>query len=347
MAIDPVTRSLKMKRCVAVGDLFVTSDAMAKGLAPLAECGYELEVTEFSVGDFDSLQEVNLEIEQHSPSVIELPSALTEKMLAADVIVVHFCPVSAELIKKHSHLECIGTCRTGMSNIDSAAAQTDGIPVVNCQGRLANAVADFTVGMMICEARNIARGHAGLKAGQWIRRYRNLGNIPDLPNRVVGLVGLGAIGKATAKRLAAFDMKILAHDPFVPEEVARQYDVELVSLETLMRQSDFVSIHVDLRESTKNIINADLIKLMKPTAYFINTARAGVVDEAALIEALQNNRIAGAALDTFTEEPPKLTSPLVQLENVTLTPHMAGGSDDAFRNSPKLLCELLKKTLNK
>ena len=138
-------------------------------------------------------------------------------------------------------------------------------------------------------------------------------------------------------------MKILAYDPFVPTEVAAEFEAELVDIETLMSRSDFVSIHVDLRDSTKNLINADLIALMKPTAYFINTARAGVVDEAALVKALQDKKIAGAALDVFTEEPPAIDSPLVQLENVTLTPHMAGGSDDAFNNSPKLLYSLMEK----
>ena len=154
-----------MKRCLAIGDLFVTPEAMADGLAPLAELGYELEIASFDVGDYDALQEINHKVEQNGPGSIELAPVLREKMLAADMIIVHFCPVSEKLINEHTHLELIGTCRTGMSNIDTAVAEAAGIPVVNCKGRLANAVADFTVGMIICEARNIARGHAGLKQG--------------------------------------------------------------------------------------------------------------------------------------------------------------------------------------
>lgn len=336
-----------MKRCLAIGDLFVTPEAMAQGLAPLREHGFDVEVMEFSVGDFDRLQEINHQVEQHGPGVVSLPTEIREAMLAADVLVVHFCPVSREWIEQHPGLEVIGTCRTGLSNIDTAAADEHGIQVVNCRGRLANAVADFTVGMLICEARNIARGHAGLRQNQWIRRYSNLGQIPDLPGRTAGLVGLGAIGQATARRLRGFDMRILAYDPYVSPETADALNVTLVPLDTLMQDSDFVSIHVDLREETRNLIGEPELRRMKPTAYLINTARAGVVDEAALIATLQNRRIAGAALDVFENEPPGPDHPFMTLPNVTITPHMAGGSDDAFRNSPTLLCQQLLDTRQK
>ncbi len=327
-----------MKTCLAVGDLFVPVAAMKEGLAGLAELGYRVETAEFDVGDYDHLQGVNLRVEKQGPASVPLDADLRRRMLAADVIVVHFCPLAGELIQSHGGLELIGTCRTGTSNIDVAAARTAGVPVVNCRGRLADAVADFTVGMMICEARNIARGHHGLKTGQWRRRYHNLNNIPDLPGRTVGLVGLGAIGQAVARRLAGFDMKVLAYDPFVPPAAAAKVNAHLVPLEALMRESDFVSIHVDVRPETMNLIDAAKIAMMKPTAYFINTARAGVVNEPALIAALAADRIAGAAIDVYDHEPLPAGHPYLTLDNVTLTPHMAGGSDDAFRRSPRLLC---------
>lgn len=336
-----------MKRCLAIGDLFVPPEAMEEGLAPLREHGIELATAEFSVGDFDQLQEVNHRIERQGPGAVALPDSLRDAMRQADILVVHFCPVARELIEEHPALEIIGTCRTGISNIDVAAAEEKGVPVVNCRGRLAEAVADFTVGMMICEARNIARGHAGLRRGEWIRRYCNLGHIPDLPSRCAGLIGLGAIGRATARRLQGFDMRILAYDPYVAPETAKELSVTLVSLEELMQMSDFVSVHVDLRDETRNLIGRRELNRMKPTSYFINTARAGVVDEAALIDALREKRIAGAAVDVFEHEPLPDGHPFLTLPNVTITPHMAGGSDDAFRNSPKIVCRQVLELLQK
>lgn len=329
------------KLCVAVGDLFVTPDAMAEGLAPLAKAGYELDVREFSVGDFDRLQEINLRVEQQGPGAVELDETLRARLAEAELIVVHFCPVSEALIASAKNLRRIGSCRTGLSNIDVEAARSRSIEVINCAGRLAEAVADFTVGLLIAEVRNIARGHAGLKRGEWIRRYPNLGQIPELPGRTVGLIGLGAIGLAAARRLRAFDMRILATDPFVDVDQVRAIGAELVDLDALLRESDFVSIHVGLSDQTRGLIGRRELDLMKPTAYLINTARAGVVDEDALIAKLQAGELAGAGLDVFATEPPGRDHPLVQLENVTLTPHMAGGSDDAFRKSPQLLCRYL------
>lgn len=320
---------------------------MSEGLVPLTELGYEVAVTEFNVGDFDALQNISHKAETDGPSAVTLDNELVADILASDLLVVHFCPVSKELIERHDHLELIGTCRTGLSYIDTDAAKANRVPVINCVGRLANAVADFTVGMIICEARNIARGHHGLKNGEWIRRYPNLGNIPDLPGRTVGLVGLGAIGQATAKRLKAFDMEIIAYDPYIDPALPASLGIAMVALEELMSRSDFVSIHVDLNPSTKNLISAELIGRMKRNSYFINTSRASVVDEKALISALKNNRIAGAALDVYQDEPPGIDHPLVALENVTLTPHMAGGSDDAFRKSPALLCKRITDHLSR
>ncbi len=334
-----------MKRCLAIGDLFVPPEAMAKGLEGLKESSVDISTREFSVGDFEQLQRVNHLIEQQGPGVVELPGDLVDAMMRADLLVVHFCPVSQRLIERHGRLKIIGTCRTGLSNIDTQAAKAKGVAVVNCRGRLANAVADFTVGIMICEARNIARGHAGLRRGEWIRRYSNLGQIPDLPGRTAGLIGLGAIGQATARRLGGFDMNIVAYDPYVDPAIAQKLSVTMVPLEEVMRTSDFISLHVDLREQTRNLIGRREVTLMKPTAYFINTARAGVVDEEALIEALREGKIAGAALDVFENEPIPDGHPFLTLPNVTITPHMAGGSDDAFRNSPKLRCEQLMDML--
>jgi D-3-phosphoglycerate dehydrogenase / 2-oxoglutarate reductase len=223
-------------------------------------------------------------------------------------------------------------------NIEHATARS--VLVYNTPGRNADAVADFTVGMMICECRNIARGHHGLKEGRWLRDYPNSGQIPDLPGKTVGLIGMGEIGRRVARRLAGFQVRILGYDPYCGDPPP---EVHMVDLSLLMAEADFVSVHARLTRETEQMIGGELIARMKTTAYFINTSRAGLVDERALYEALKHRRIAGAALDVFEEEPPGKGYPLVALENVTLTPHMAGGSNDAFFNSPARLAAEMEK----
>jgi D-3-phosphoglycerate dehydrogenase len=237
-------------------------------------------------------------------------------------------------------LKVIGVLRAGTENVNVAHATEKGILVYNTPGRNSDSVADFTVGLIICECRNIARGHHGLKTGRWIRDYPNQGRIPDLPGKTVGLVGLGEVGRKVARRLAGFDVRLLGHDPHL---TTAPPGVTLTSLEKLAEESDFVSIHARLTAQTVHLIGRRLIARMKPTAYLINTARAGLVDERALYEALRDRRIEGAALDVFETEPPGSDNPLVLLDNVTLTPHMAGGSNDAFFNSPaRLAAEMVK-----
>ena len=216
-----------------------------------------------------------------------------------------------------------------------------GILVFHTPGRNANAVADFTVGMLLSECRNIAKAHRELKEGRWVREYANKDSVPDLCDKTVGIIGYGNIGRKVAQRLKAFEMKVLVYDPYVKEAEG----VELVPLEELMSRSDFVTIHSRLTKETEKLINARLLSLMKPTAYFINTARAGLVDEAALVQVLQEKRIAGAAIDVFEMEPPTKDYPLVVLDNVTITPHLAGGTRDAFSHSPVLLAKEMEKVL--
>ena len=172
------------------------------------------------------------------------------------------------------------------------------------------------------------------------QEYPNSGHIPDLPGKTVGIIGLGEIGLKVARRLAGFDVNLLGYDPYVENP---PYGIKMAALEELMEKSDFVTVHVRASKETENLVNKDLIGRMKPTAYFINTSRSVVADEKALYEALKEKRIAGAALDVFDVEPPGIDYPIVKLDNVTITPHMAGGSNDAFLNSPvKLAKEMLK-----
>lgn len=327
-------------RLVGIGDLFIPQEYIESGFKPLERYGVEIKTVEWKLKDFHELQKINLLVERDGCESYQPPPYILAAVRDADIIITEFCPITQKMINQSPNLKVIGVLRAGTENVNLLAAQEKGILVYNTPGRNADAVADFTIGMIIAECRNIAKGHFGLKNGQWIREYPNSFHIPDLPGKTVGIIGLGAIGKKVAKRLVGFDVKLLGYDPFVSNP---PYGIELVGLERLMAESDFVTIHARLTKETTQMINGDLLQKMKPTAYLVNTSRAGLVDEEALWEVLKNKRIAGAALDVFNLEPPGKDYPLVTLDNVTLTPHMAGGSKDAFLNSPKKLALRMEK----
>lgn len=324
-------------KLVGIGDLFIPASYIEKGFAPLREKGHLVEVMDWPLKSFDELQNYNLLVETQGCQALQPPQCVFELCADADVIVTQFCTVTRELVDACPKLKAIGVLRGGIENVCSEYAREKGIEVFNAPGRNAEAVSDFTVGMIICEARNIARGHHGILTGRWIRDYSNSGMIPDLPGRTVGLIGCGAIGMKVAKKLSGFDMTLLGYDPFASAERCKEAGIEPVALDELMARADFVSLHARLTAENRHLIDARRLALMKPTAYLINTSRAGLIDEAALVEALRAKKIAGAALDVYEHEPPQPDDPLLALDNVTLTPHMAGGSNDAFFNTPILL----------
>lgn len=322
-----------MMNLVGIGDLFIPGEYIQKGMKGLNEKNVSVSTVEWKLKDFDELQHINLLVEQGGREEIEVPDYIYEAVKDADIIITQFFPIGKWLIDNCKNLKYIGVLRAGYENVNFEYAKQKGIKVFNTIGRNAHAVSDFAVGVMISEARNIARGHYGIKNGQWIRTYSNSDSIPDFTGKTVGLVGYGEIGRLVAKKLSGFDMNIIVYDPYY-----KGNDVNLVSLDTLMKESDFISLHARLTKDNERMIGKEQLALMKPTAYLINTSRSGLVDENALYDVLKEGKIAGAALDVFDVEPPPIDYPLVTLPNVTLTPHMAGGSKDAFLNTPKLLC---------
>lgn len=329
--------SLKL---LGIGDGFIPSQVIKTGLKELESKDVVIRTVDWITSDEAELQRINSIVEINGCEAVEPPDYIFDMAKDVDIIVTQFCTVTRKLIDSCPKLKVIGVLRAGCENVNIEYATKQGIVILNTPGRNADAVADFTVGIMIAEARNIARGHAAIKRGNWIRQYSNSKSIPDMPGKTVGLIGFGQIGARVAKRLSGFDMIICCYDPYVstfPE------GVQSYTLEKVMRVSDFVSIHVRNTRETENLINENMISLMKPTAYLINTSRPSIVDENALFKALRNKQIAGAALDVFSTEPPGMNHPLVKLDNVTLTPHMAGGTIDAFYNSPnKLASDMLK-----
>lgn len=324
----------KMK-LVGIGDLFIPCEYIERGMR-LTEFGIETETVEWKLGGFDELQRINLGIETNGPDGFEPPEYILERLRGAEILITQFFPVNKAVLKAANKLKYIGVLRAGFENVDIKASKEAGITVFHTPGRNAESVSDFAVGLMICEARNIARGHFGIKTGKWIREYPNSVSIPDFAGRTVGIIGYGEIGRHVARKLGGFGVKILVYDPFVR-------DIETVSLERLMSESDFVTLHARLTDDNYHMISEHELSIMKPTAYLINTSRSGLVDEGALYNALSRGKIAGAALDVFEIEPPGIDNPLVTLPNVTLTPHMAGGSQDAFRNTPKKLADDMRK----
>lgn len=329
-------------KIVGIGDLLIPEEFIKIGFHNFEEKGHQIETIQWQLADYEELQNINLKVETSGSEAYEPPQEILDAVQDADIIITQFCPITKRVIEACRHLRVIGVLRGGYENVNLSYATQKGILIYHTPGRNSNAVADFTVGMLISECRNIAKSHRNLKEGKWVRDYDNAKTVPDLPGKTVGIIGFGAIGQKVAKRLHGFDMNILVYDPYVHE--VPEY-VKQVSLEKLMRDSMFITLHTRLSSDIGHMINADMLELMRPDAYLINTARSGLVDEKALYQALSEKKIAGAALDVFDIEPPDAAYPLVSLPNVTVTPHLAGGTVDAFTNSPKLIAEEMIRLL--
>jgi D-3-phosphoglycerate dehydrogenase / 2-oxoglutarate reductase len=329
-------------KLLAISDSYLPAEDMRAGLQSLARSGLEITVRHWDHPRLIDLQQANLAIEKGGPEAVPLPPEITGQIESFDIVVVQFAPVSRAFIEAATALKVLAVLRTGTENVDVPCATKLGIAVLNTPGRLSRAVAECTVGLILAEIRNIARAHARLMDGQWSRSYPNSDVIPELFQRTVGLVGCGAVGNLVAGYLRGFGCRLIACDPFCNSAPP---GVQLVELDRLMRESDVVSIHARLTAETEHLIGARELSLMKKTAVLVNTARSGLVDEGALIQALYERRIMGAALDVFDMEPLPPDHPFLQLDNVTLTPHLAGSTRDGFRNSPVLMAEFLTNLL--
>ena len=330
-------------KLLAISDLYIPRHYMTEGLASLAEYGIDVNVFSWEHPTLEELQAANLKIELEGPDAVPLPEELYQIVNQHDIIVTQFPPIPGRLLESAERLKVIGILRAGVENVDIETATKRNIAIFNMPGRNARAVAECTVGLILAEIRNIARGHAALKQEHWTRDFPNKNDIPELLGKTVGLVGFGAIARLVAKFLDAFGANIIVFDPFFKKG---NENVEQVELETLMRRSDIVSIHARYVPETHHLIKREHLLMMKPTAILVNTARSGLVDEQALIDVLTAKKIMGAALDVFDEEPLKSDCPFLTLDNVTIVPHLAGSTADAFRNSPRLFAAHLIRCLN-
>lgn len=217
-------------------------------------------------------------------------------------------------------------------NVDYEAATKKGIVVAWTPGVNYVAVAEHALMLMLCLAKKTIPQMERLRGGAW--RESDAG-LQELCGKTIGIVGLGGIGRALCRMVGGFDVKFLAYDPYISPAQAKEVDVNLVSLEDLLRQSDYVTLHATLTEETRHLIGEKELSMMKKTAHLINTARGGLIDESALLKALREGEIAGAGLDVFEPEPPEHENQLLHLPNVVVTPHMAGWSDEAVYREQK------------
>ncbi|POT25400.1 oxidoreductase [Citrobacter freundii] len=329
-------------KCLAIADLFINKAMMDAGLNALRDKGIDVEIREWSHESVEKLQEDNLRVEQEGAEAVALPAALLQDADDVEILITQFAPVNTAVLDKLPKLKYIGVLRGGVENVNQQAALARGIEVMNTPGRNARSVAEFTVGMMLAEMRNIARSHDALRDKFWRKDSPNHQTIPELGGKVVGLVGLGHIAQLVAGFLSGFGTEIIFYDKYVSGH--ERYE-KVDSLDELVTRADVVSLHARMTPETENLINAHHFGLMKSSAIIVNTARSGLINERDLIDALQAGKIMGAALDTFDDEPLPDDSAFYLLNNVTITPHIAGSTLDAFSNSPKLFAEILLKKL--
>ncbi len=233
--------------------------------------------------------------------------------------------VGAEVIQSGKKLKVIGRAGVGIDNIDVEAATRNGIVVVNAPTGNIIAAAEHTIALMLALARNVPQANSYLKSGQW-RRDQFVGT--EIRNKTLGIIGLGNVGSEVAKRVQAFEMHVIAHDPFVSKDYAHNLKVDLVSMDQLLKESDFITLHVPLTATTKKLIGDRELAQLKPTARIINCARGGVIDEKALLAAIKAGKVAGAAFDVFDHEP--LTdSPLFREDKIIVTPHLGASTVEA------------------
>lgn len=288
-----------------------------------------------------------------------------------DIIITSYDDITREVIDSAQNLKMIMCTRATPVNIDSHYAKSKGITVVYTPGRNSDSTAEHTIALMLSVTRRIPMAYQALKEGQFTGEDSKGTNTKkglrddivwgfdenspyvvfkgmELKGKTLGILGFGSIGKRVARLARGFGMNVLIYDPYVSEIDVNEIGMKKVNMDSLLQSSDFVSPHLKVTDATKGIINKETFKKMKNTAYFINCARAAIVNEEELIEALRTRKIAGAALDVFSMEPIPENHPFIkELDNVVITPHIAGATTDAIRNHTQMIIQELERFINK
>ena len=282
----------------------------------------------------------------YRPKLVDDPAALDEALHFADAwIVRNRTQVRGRLLEAAANVRVIGRLGVGLDNIDLVACEARGIKVIPASGANAESVAEYVVTAALGGLRGAYFSTRAVEAGTWPRQMLSLGR--EAAGKVMGIIGLGSIGQLTARKAAALGMRVIAHDPGLPAGAEAWRDVEAPprSLDGLLAESDVVSLHVPLTSETRGLLDAGRLALMKRDAILINTARGGLVDEAALAAMLRAGRLGGAALDVFEKEPLPAGSPLVGAPRLLLTPHIAGVTVEANERVSALIAERVAAAL--
>jgi D-3-phosphoglycerate dehydrogenase len=300
--------------------IFVADDVSESGLQPLREAKFEVQKRTGLPKD-------------------ELIAALKD---FEGLIVRSETKVTSEILEGAKSLRVIGRAGVGVDNIDVPAATMRGVVVMNAPDGNTITTAEHTIALLISLARSIPQANSSLKSGHWERK-KFIG--VELQGKTLGIVGLGRIGRVVASRARAMGMTIVAYDPFIAQEQARDLEIELTTLDEVYSRADFLTVHTPLTAETRGIISSEVLARMKPGARIINCARGGLVDENALCEAIKNGTIAGAALDVFTQEPPPSDHPLLGLDQVIVTPHLGASTTEAQEGVALTVAEQMRDYL--
>ena len=306
----------------------------------------------FSEGALSALREANLKIDYQSwleTGKLYLGHSMLPVIEQSnpDILIVEGDEIKEDLLE-HCHFKLIGSVRNDPNNIDVALATKKGIPVVSVPGRNTISVAEIAIALMLSQLRNILAAERLLKDDFFVDDFNDFAKMysilmgSELHRKEVGIIGLGSIGMEVAKRLKAFGSHLLIYDPYTTDERVESVNGSLVDLKTLLQESDIVTIHCKPTDETRKMLGREQISLMKKSAILINTARASIVDEDALYDALKSGDIAGAGLDVFSMEPVDCDNRFLELDNVTVMPHMGGNTKETIeRQSASIVADVL------
>jgi D-3-phosphoglycerate dehydrogenase len=294
-----------------------------------------------SANGIDILKKAGLEVDVKTGLA---PEELKEIISSYDGIIIRSATkLTSDIIEAAQNLKVIGRAGSGLDNVDKNAATNKGIVVMNTPGGNTTTTAEHAIALLLSMARSIPQATASTKQGKWEKK-RFMG--VEVYNKILGIIGLGQIGAEVAKKAQGLQMNVLAFDPYLSKERARDLGVKLVSFEELLKEADFITLHTSLTTDTKGMINARAFRLMKEEVRLVNCSRGGIVDERALYEALKVGKVASAALDVFEKEPPEV-SPLFELDNFICTPHLGASTTEAQENVARAVAEQIVDYLTK
>lgn len=333
-----------MKKITIISDGLVKKEYFEKAISKIDYFG------DFSIEYFEWYEELNKAdfqhkidfIEKNGPDDYEPSNELLDSLRESTYLFAHIAPINKKMLSVCEKLKLIGICRGGTENIDLEFCKEKEIPVIRSV-KNAIATAEYTVGLMIVLTRNIAMGYSNLRNKVWEKNYFNDTQRRTLQEMTIGIIGLGSIGTEVARILVQIGASVVAYHPNITEEKKKEINlpIKYESLNTVLIESDIISLHLRVSEGTKNIISQAELNKMKRSSYLINTARASLVNESDVIDALQRNQILGAAFDVFWEEPLPENHDFYNMDNVIFTPHIAGDTDVIDRAPMILLNEVM------